>query len=168
MSFFEVEQKYRLEDPGKIRSALKKMGARKIAGGMEANEFFDRGKELRRKRLALRLRKYGGNATLTLKGPRLKARFTKRMEIEIPVDHALMGSMLRLAGFRAVMCYKKERELYRLGKSLIALDRLPRSGHFLEIEGRAKNIARIASRLGFRPRDREERSYLQMMFGYPH
>ena len=90
------------------------------------------------------------------------------MEIETPVDHVPMRKILRLAGFKVVMRYKKERELYRLGKSLITLDRLPGFGRFLEIEGRSQEIARLASKLGLQAQDREARSYLQMMFGYLH
>ena len=168
MRFFEVEQKYRLKDPKRVRAALKKIGARKIAGGVETNEFFDRGKQLRQKRLAMRLRRYGKNATLTLKGPRLKARFTKRMEIETPVDHVLMRNILWLAGFKVVMRYKKERELYRLDKSLITLDQLPGFGRFLEIEGQPRAIKKIEKRLGLACVDREERSYLQMLFKWNH
>lgn len=168
MGFFEIEQKYRLKDPAKVRAILRKLGARKIAGGSETNEFFDRGKELRGKRLALRLRKYGKKATLTLKGPRLKAKFTKRMEIETPVNYALMRKILGRAGFKVVMRYKKERELYRLGTSIITLDRLPGFGRFLEIEGQPSSILGIEQKLGLVHADREERSYLQMMFGYKH
>ncbi len=168
MKLFEIEQKYRLKDPKRIRAALKKMGARKIAGGVETNEFFDRGKQLRQKRLVMRLRKYGKKAVLTLKGPRLKSKFTKRMEIETPVDHILIRSILRLAGFKVIMRYKKERELYRLGKNLITLDQLPRFGRFLEIEARPQAIQRIEKKIGLQARDREERSYLQMLFGWRH
>ena len=168
MGSFEIEQKYRLKDPAKVRAVLKKMGARKIAGGSETNEFFDRGKELRGKKLAMRLRQFGGKAVLTLKGPRLASRFTKRMEIEAPVNYRPLKTILGLAGFKVVMRYKKERELYRLGKSLITLDRLPGFGRFLEIEGRSQEIARLASKLGLQAQDREARSYLQMMFGYLH
>jgi predicted adenylyl cyclase CyaB len=168
MRFFEIEQKYRVKDPKRVRAVLKKIGARKIAGGVETNEFFDRGKQLKQKRLAMRLRKYGKNATLTLKGPRLKARFTKRMEIETPVDHVLMRNILRLAGFKVVMHYKKERELFRLGKSLITLDWLPGFGRFLEIEDQPQAIQRIEKKLGLVRADREERSYLQMLFKWKH
>ena len=168
MSSFEIEQKYRITEPARIRALLKKLGAKKIAGGSETNEFFDRGQQLRGKRIAMRLRKYGKNATLTLKGPRLKSRFTKRLEIETLADHVLMGKILRLAGFKVMMRYKKERELYRLGKSLVTLDRLSRFGWFLEIEGRSQEIAKLGAKLGLSAKDREERSYLQMMFGYSY
>ncbi len=166
MRSFEVEQKYRLKDPKRVRAALKKMGARKIAGGTETNEFFDLGKQLRQDRLAMRLRKYGKKAVLTLKGPRLKSSFTKRLEIEAPVDHAAMKKILRLSGFKIIMHYKKERELYRLGKSLITLDRLSGFGRFLEIEGRPQEIRRIEKKLGLTRADRDKRSYLQMLFGW--
>jgi len=168
MGFFEIEQKYRLKDPKPFRAALKKMGARKIAEGAEANEFFDRGKQLRGKRLALRLRQYGKKAVLTLKGPRLKSRFTKRIEIETPVIYRSMKTIFGLAGFKVVMHYKKERELYRFGKSLVALDWLPRLGRFLEIEGEPQAIKKIERRLGLQTKDREERSYLQMLFKRKH
>ena len=168
MSFVEIEQKYRLKDPAKIRMLLKKMGAKKISGGLEINEFFDRRGELGGKRLAMRLRQFSGKATLTLKGPRLASRFTKRMEIEAPVDYRSLKTILELAGFKAVMRYKKERELYRLDKSLITLDRLPGFGRFLEIEGQSQAIKRIEKRLGLTPADREERSYLQMLFKWNH
>ncbi|OGX12237.1 MAG: hypothetical protein A2351_05025 [Omnitrophica bacterium RIFOXYB12_FULL_50_7] len=168
MTFVEIEQKYRLRDLKRVRIALKKLGARKIAGGLESNEFFDLGTQLRKKRLAMRLRKYGGKAVLTLKGPRLKSRFTRRMEIETSVDYAPMRNILRRAGFEVVMRYKKERELYRLGKSLVALDRLPGFGRFLEIEGQPQAIKRIEKKLGLQAKDREEKSYLQMLFHWKH
>ena len=168
MKFFEIEQKYRLKDPSKARAILRKLGARKIAEGIESSEIFDRDHFLGKQKTILRLRRFARKATLTLKGPRLKAEFTKRMEIETSVDHALIGNILRRAGFKVVMRYKKERELYRLGKSLITLDRLSGFGRFLEIEGRSEDIARLASKLDLRAKDREERSYLNMLFGVKH
>ena len=56
MRFFEVEQKYRLKDPKQVRVALKKIGARKIASGVELNEFYDKGDFFKKQKVALRLR----------------------------------------------------------------------------------------------------------------
>lgn len=168
MGFFEVEQKYRLKDPKRVRAVLKKIGAKRIASGVEMNEFFDRGRQLRKKRVAMRLRKYGGKGVLTLKGPRLKSMFTKRMEIEAPVDYQSIKTILGLAGFKVVMHYKKERELYRLGKTIVTLDLLKNFGWFLEIEGRPQAIRKVEKRLGLQAKDREERSYLQMLFKWKH
>jgi predicted adenylyl cyclase CyaB len=168
MKLFEVEQKYRVKEPKAIRALLRDLGAKKIAGGVETNEFFDRDGDLGKRRVAMRLRQFGKKAVLTLKGPRLKSRFTKRMEIETQVDLRPLKTILQLSGFKVVRRYEKQRELYRLGKSLITLDHLKRFGWFLEIEGTAAAIAGLEKRLGLSARDREQRSYLHMLFGWRH
>ena len=95
MAFVEIEQKYRLKDPAKTRALLKKIGARKIASGVELNEFYDKGDFLKKQKVALRFRRFGKQpATLTLKGPRIRSRFTKRMEIETPMDPATAKAFL--------------------------------------------------------------------------
>ncbi len=168
MAFFEIEQKYRIKDPKAIRVLLKKIGVRKITGGFETNEFFDHSDALRKKKTALRLRRFGKQTTLTLKGPRVPSRFTKRMEIETKVDYRSLRTILLLSGFRAVRGYKKKRELYKLGKAIVTLDLLKKFGWFLEIEGRPRVIANLEKKLGLSPVDREKRSYLQMLFHGKH
>ena len=169
MKFFEVEQKYRLKDPRAIRRILKKLGAKKTAGGTERNEFFDRNDFFKKQKVALRLRRFGGNkATLTLKGPRIKAKFTKRREIETPVDYAAAKALLKFLGCKVRRQYIKEREAYRLNGALITVDHLRGFGWFLEIETSSKQIAYLAKKIGLRESDREERSYLQMLFGWKH
>jgi len=169
MGFFEVEQKYRLKDPAKTRALLKTLKARKIASGLEINEFYDRNGSLKKQKTALRLRRFGKPpAVLTLKGPRIKNKFTKRLEIEAPVEYATAATILKLAGFRRVRQYRKKREAYKLWNTLVVIDRLTRFGWFLEIEGRGRDIARVAARLGLKDKEREERSYLQMLFGWKH
>ena len=168
MKFFEVEQKYHLKRPGSIRKVLKSIGAKKISAGTEYNEFFDKTRFLAKQKMALRLRRFGGKATLTLKGSRLKAKFTKRMEIEMPIDPAIAKALLRYLGCREIMRYSKRREMYKTPTALIALDFLSKFGWFLEIEASSQEIARLARQLGLRQADREERSYLQMLFGWKH
>lgn len=168
MKVYEVEQKYRVRDPRALRAILKKTGAKKIACGAETNEFFDRKGSLSRRKIALRLRRFGGKAALTLKGPRLSSRFTKRLEIEAPVEYSPVGTILRLAGFEVIRRYKKRRELYRYGKCLVTLDSLDRFGWFLEIEGPVRDIAAAERRFGLKKTDREKRSYLHMLFGWKH
>ena len=168
MKLFEIEQKYRIKNPKMIRALLKKLNAKKIAGGREINEFFDRQSSLSKKKIAMRLRRHGKKAVLTLKGPRQASRFTKRMEIETPVDYSLVKTILQLSGFKVIRHYKKNRELYRLGKSRVALDHLLKFGWFLEIEGDIRQIARLEKQFGFKESDREKKSYLHMMFGWKH
>ena len=169
MGFFEIEQKYRIKDPVKIRTLLKKLGARRITRGIETNEFYDRGSFFKKQKVALRLRRFGKQpATLTLKGPRLKSGFTKRMEIETPIEYATAKAILRFLGCRMIRQYSKKREVYKLGQVLVTVDFLKKFGWFLEIEGGSQDIKRLEERLGLGAKDREERSYLQMLFEWKH
>lgn len=165
MKIFEVEQKYRLTDPRKIRKLLRKLKAHKLAFGKERNEYFDRKGMLRRKKTALRLRQYAGREILTLKGPRLKSKYTKRMEVETVVDYENARAILKLLGFRRIAKYAKKREEYSIGSCLVCLDKPPGRKWFLEIEGSSGKIDRLATRLGLRRKDREKRSYFKMLFG---
>jgi len=169
MAFFEIEQKYRLKNSAKVRKLLRRMGAEKIAGGVELNEFYDKADFLKKQKVALRFRRFGKQpATLTLKGPRIRSRFTKRMEIETPIDPMVAKAFLKFLGYRVCKRYSKRRELYRFGKTLVTLDFLKKFGWFLEIEGRPKAIKSIEEKLGLIRQDREEKSYLQMLFRWKH
>jgi predicted adenylyl cyclase CyaB len=169
VAFFEIEQKYRLKDPAKARALLKKMSAQKIASGLELNEFYDKDDFLKKRRVALRLRRFGdGPATLTLKGPRIRSKFTKRMEIETPVEYATAKEILRFLGCRVRRQYSKKRELYKLDKTVVTVDFLKKFGWFLEIEGQPRAIQSIEKKLRLTPAEREERSYLQMLFNWKH
>jgi predicted adenylyl cyclase CyaB len=145
------------------------MGAKRIASGLELNEFYDRGDFLKKQKVALRLRRFGKPpALLTLKGPRIRNKFTKRMEIETPIAYKTAKGILDFLGCRVVRKYSKRRELYRLGMVHVTVDFLKQFGWFLEIEGRPQGIRKIEKKLGLTGADREERSYLQMMFGWKH
>ena len=158
-----------MKDPVKTRALLKKAGAKKIASGSERNEFYDKGDFLKRRRVALRLRRFGsGPATLTFKGPRIQSGFTKRMEIETPVEYATAKEILRFLGCRIRRRYSKKRELYKLGGTAVTVDFLKKFGWFLEIEGRPQAIKRIEKRLHLVRADREERSYLHMLFDWKY
>jgi len=169
MSFFEIEQKYRLKDPVKARALLKRMGARNVASGWEVNEFYDRGDFFKKQKVALRLRRFGKQpATLTLKGPRIKNHFTKRMEMETSIDYATAKAVLRFLKCQRVRGYAKKREVYKVGKALVTVDFLEKFGWFLEIEGPSPSIKKVEKKLGLCKADREPRSYLQMLFNWKH
>jgi predicted adenylyl cyclase CyaB len=90
------------------------------------------------------------------------------MEIEAPIEYATAKAVLGLAGFRRIGQYRKQRDVYRLGRTLVVIDRLKKFGWFLEIEGEGRDIARVAAKLGLKDKDREEKSYLQMLLGWKH
>jgi len=166
MISYEIEQKYRLKNPLKMRQRLRKLRAGKLAGGVEINKLFDREKFLCSRKRVLRLRKFSGKGRLTLKGPRLKGKsYSKRVEIETGVNFEKMEGILKAIGFKKIASYRKRREEFLLSSCVVTLDRVPRFGWFLEIEGTPENIRKVAVKLGLTDRDREPRSYLGMIFG---
>lgn len=164
MKHFEIEQKYRIKDPSKIRVLLRRLCARKIHSGNEYNELYDFNGQLRANRSILRLRQWGKKALLTFKGPRLKSKYKKRVEIETVVNFKSTRFLLQQLGFRLIARYRKKREEFRLGPAAVTLDYLSKVGWFVEIEGRPKNIEVAARKLGLSNKDVEPRSYLQILY----
>ncbi len=162
---FEVEQKYRVNNPLALRRAILKAGARAVGRGIESNELYDFKKSLRKRRSILRLRLSHFGGLLTFKGPCLKSAFKKRVEMETAVDYNAARAILKLAGFRVVAKYKKKREEFRLGSAHITLDYLSGFGWFAEIEAAPGQILRVQKKIGLASKDREDRSYLQMIYG---
>jgi len=166
MKSFEIEQKYRVKNPAGMRRRLIALGARKLGGGIEHNEIYDLLGMLRAKKRILRLRKSGGKARLTLKGPKVQTRYyARRLEIETAVDFFETREILRELGFRVVAKYSKHREVFRLRSCEVVLDRVPGFGWFLEIEGNPRKIREVAAKLAVGPADMEKKSYLAMIFG---
>lgn len=165
MKKFEIEQKYKIRNPAPVRRQLKKMGARLVVSGAEKNELWDFGNLLKKKNSVLRLREAGGKATLTFKGPRLKSKYKKRIETETSVNAQAMRLILKTLGYKIRVCYDKKREGYDLKNAHVTLDQLKGFGWFVEIEAEPEKIETLARKFGFTAKDREERSYLEMIYG---
>lgn len=164
MKTMEVEQKYRVKFPALLRRILRKQKARRVGRGHEHNQLWDDG-SIRKQGGVLRLRVVNGRGTLTFKGPKLRSRYKRRVEIETPIEPKAATGILKAAGFRVIAQYEKYREEYALGKAHVTLDRLPGHGWFSEIEGPVSEIHKQESRLGFSKKDREERTYLEIVYG---
>lgn len=164
MKSFEIEQKYRCHDLSLLRKKLIHLKARLIKKGSEKNEFWDQDGKLGLKKTVLRLRRHGNTGELTLKGPRLKSTYTKRLELQTSVEYQPTQAILTQLGFRISKQYSKLREVYQLGSVVVTLDTLPKIGTFVELEGSERQISRAAKQLGISDSDREEKSYLQMLF----
>lgn len=162
---FEIERKYRIQNPSVMRRRILETGAKLDGKGAEKNELFDFKGSLRRRGAILRLRRFSASAFLTFKGPRVKGIFKKRIEAETPVHYEAVKSILELAGFRAVAKYNKRRESFKLGPAHITLDYLSGFGWFMEIEAAPKTILALQKKLGLSEKQREDRSYPQMVYG---
>ena len=153
-----------------VRRRLIELGAEcEAEASRERNSIFDRGNEIYGAGKALRLRIDGRGARLTFKGPaRYEAGVKVRQELETGVENAVaMREILEALGYRRVSGYEKEREEWRLGEALIALDHTP-IGDFIEIEH--SDPAAVAGELGLDAETSESRSYLSLYRDYrrPH
>lgn len=164
MKSFEIEQKYRCKNLSAVRKKLIALKSRLINQGFEQNELWDLNGKLINAKSVLRLRRHGRTVELAFKGPRLKSKYTKRIELQTTVEYAPMKAILTALGYRVARQYSKKREVYQLGKVMVTLDTLPRLGTFIELEGAERDITLAAKKLGVTDKDREERSYLAMLF----
>lgn len=108
---------------------------------------------------ALRVRRDGDRAFVTVKGPVQPGPHKSREELETVVgDAAVLEAMLASIGFHPVFRSQKFREDYVLGDARLTVDEAP-VGVFVEIEGPAEAIARASRLLGRTPADYLVESY---------
>ncbi len=159
----EVEIKFRVDDLEGVRRRLSALGAERLGGGHEENLIFDDAAgRLRQAGQLLRLRR-DRRFVLTFKSPLPDPRFKVRREVEVEVsDFAAARALLEALGFRVVRSYEKERETWRYGGVEVLLDELS-FGSFVELEGEAPAIERVAQLLGFDLAAGITRDYLSLM-----
>ena len=160
----ESELKFRLtgaRDHARLRSALRKLGARRDGTYDEENfRFQGPGKTTRRVTLRLRVLDGGPKGVLTAKGPAqffsgVKVR--EETEVQVSDAHATLDLFAQL-GFQTLVVYRKHRTVYVVSKVNVTLDVLD-FGHFAEIEGPLEVIPSIARDLGLDPAKAVKDSY---------
>ena len=166
--FMEIEAKVPLqvEELGRLRSRLRKMGARLGRPRLrEENTLFDfPDGRLEKADSALRVRTFGRECLLTYKGRNREHSFLKlREEIETRVeDAAALVVLLEALGLRKAFHYWKYRETYDLemgaGAVTVALDETP-IGSFAEVEGPEESIRAVADLMGWDPASFIRESY---------
>lgn len=157
----ETEVKLRISSTAEIAPRLETLGFRiEIPAQREISVLWDRGRELFEKGCALRLRRYGGKAWITWKGPKIEDPLLKiRPEVETALeDPTAMERILKALGFTPVLSMEKKRSMWRRADLLACLDETP-FGEFLELEGDPVAIAPAMKALGLGPDCVETRSY---------
>src|SRR5262245_5517595 len=161
----EVEIKLRFPTIEAAATCLRSAGATPVsAREREDNVLYDRAvAPLGREGRALRLRRVGGRAILTLKSPVPEDHAHKvRIERETSVgEPEAMSEVLVELGFSPVYRYQKYRSTFEVDDVAVFLDETP-LGCFLELEGEAAAIDRLAARLGFGPKDYILESYREL------
>ncbi|OGD11083.1 MAG: hypothetical protein A2Y86_08380 [Candidatus Aminicenantes bacterium RBG_13_62_12] len=162
----EIEVKVRQEDLGAVRARLLDMGAVILQERhLEENTLYDlRGRDLSRRREALRLRTRGRKGELTFKGPPQKSRrFKIRREFETEVRKPKQAAKILTAlGFVPVFSYAKHRAVLKLDRVRICLDETA-GGNYLEFEGERNRITALAKKLGISTRAMIKKSYIELL-----
>jgi len=170
----ETEIKLPARDRKQAGKRLSQLGFKIFkARHFESNCLFDfPDLRLHRSRSLLRLRFAGGENLLTFKGPPLRTRrYGSRREIETRVeDGVLLREVLKNLGLKQVFIYEKWRTLYAKGDKAdfhglpqVAYDETP-IGNYLELEGPAKWIHKVATWLGYSRQDYITSTYLALYF----
>lgn len=141
---------------------MKLTGGRRLKPrALETNVLFDTPSgSLRAQGRSLRVRLYGAEGSVTLKGAAsAEGGIKTRQELETGVTSAqTLTEILLSLGFAPAFRYEKFREVWEMGSTAICLDETP-MGLFVEIEGARAGIRRVAATLGFGPAEFMSASY---------
>ena len=165
----EIEIKLKVKDPPALKKRVKECGFVVVRRRhFESNIVFDfRDLRLRRSLSLLRLRGEGNRYVLTFKGaPHASDTYKIRTELETWVeDGATLQRILEALGLHPVFRYEKYRTAYaeqgrrkEEGSPTLVYDETP-IGYYIELEGWARWIDRVARRLGYQKGDYITASY---------
>jgi adenylate cyclase class 2 len=153
----EVEVKFSISEPSRIREKLMKLGATYVDTVDQVDIYYQHPcKNFADTDEALRLRennsKSGKSIELTYKGPKRGGWAKDRVEIvSRVVDSVEMQEILEMLGFKTVARLLKHREFYMIRGVEVSIDKVEGLGYFVEIEdkgGGLEAIREIASQLG--------------------
>lgn len=158
----EIEIKLPFDSAAAARRRLSELGARQVREReFEDNVLFDRDRDpLKNDGKALRLRRTGARAVLTLKAS-MPGEFRHKVRAEDETDVADAGAAERILqgiGLTPAWRYQKYRTEFEMEGLQICLDETP-LGCFVELEGEPATIDRVAAALGFSAGDYIRDSY---------
>lgn len=177
---FEVEQKFKIEDPAALIARLTALRVEMGEPKLQVDAYFRHpARDFARTDEALRIRRVGEVNCITYKGPKIDQTTKTRREIELPLAPGEMAAeqfaeLLQALGFRPVAKVRKQRRYGAIQSGglhvEIALDEVDRVGRFAELELAADEagldaaracLASLANELGLKQVER--RSYLEML-----
>jgi adenylate cyclase class 2 len=182
-STFEVEMKFRVNQPADLRRRIERLGPRLLDSDEQEDTYLAHpARDFAQTGEALRIRRVGRENRITYKGPKLAGPTKTREEIEIgfdPGDRALAGleRLWEALGFRPVATVRKRRTGFELIDSdravHVVIDETESLGTFAEVETLARGqadlsaaqetVQRVAAGLGLSSDMYEPRSYLRML-----
>jgi adenylate cyclase, class 2 len=167
-----IENEVKIRISGSVREArtlIESRGYReKQPRTLESDQVFDRADELRASRRLLRLRREGGRATITYKGPPQAGPHKTREEIEFDSSDAAAAEMvLGRLGYSVAFRYEKYRTKFAAEgePGIVTIDETP-MGIFLELEGPPAWVDATAARLGLSQAEYLTSSYAKLYEEY--
>lgn len=165
----EREFKFAVHGLEAVRALLPHLGAvPRSPARLERNWVLDdRAGSLRQQGCLLRVRQWGELHLVTYKGPaRFAGGLKVREELEVRVEASEKAlAVFAALGFSPVFTYEKYRETWQLGGAEVALDHTP-MGDFVELEGEADEVTRLAGALGLKPEDALRETYAELWQRY--
>jgi adenylate cyclase class 2 len=166
----EIETKVKVESLEEIAGRLIALGGRLQYEVLQVDTYFDDADHtLLESDCGLRLRCQkagtGEKLFLTYKGPRQKARFKSRPEMEIEVsDFAPAVELLAALGYEKALVFEKRRQVWQLSDCAVCLDEMPLLGCFVEIEGPdERRIADVLEKMDLADSAHINESYAHLM-----
>lgn len=139
----EIEIKFKINNPRKIRMLLKDNGGVFIGKAFEKTIRFDTSnKDLEKTGRFLRIRTGFAN-TITLKEKIINPDYKERKEFETTIGNPKeIIIILKKLGFTKTFIMEKYREKWEINGAEVVIDKLP-MGNYIEIEGEEKEINRL-------------------------
>jgi len=147
----EIEIKFKIDKPGLIRKNLRNLKAKFVGKAFERTIKFDtKNNDLKKQGKFLRVRTGFKNViTFKEKINKVDKNFKEREEIEIEISNPKeMEMILAELGFTKKWIMEKYRGKWILGGAEIVIDKLPKMGNFIEIEGSKRAIKKTVKILG--------------------
>lgn len=168
----EIEAKVKVESLTPTAGKLSELGAKFQCELVQNDTYFnDPENKLFNSGVGLRLRRETGDKTdkviLTCKGPKKKAMFKSRREVEAelsPEDFSNMVNLLSMLGFEKVLAFEKRRKLWRLDGCDVCLDEVAMLGSFIEVEGPdEQTITEVLNKLQLSDLEHINKGYARLM-----
>jgi predicted adenylyl cyclase CyaB len=142
---------------------LKKLKAEDLGKVRETDVYLVQGDK------RVRVRKFGKKGLVTLKvdlAKKVKAKVKQEIQSEVDDAQSIIR-IFEMLGFKKEWAKEKIRHTFRLGDSLVLLDRLPFLGLFIEIESSsAPKLKRIAQMLELNYKEASCASYNELFLNY--
>ena len=146
----EIELKFKIKNYNNTRLKIESVGAEYKGKYKQLDLWLDtKNKILRHEKKGLRVRQQDNKSVLTFKKTDQhdgKFRETEEIETEIS-DPKITLEIFKRLGFETDVEIRKEREIWKLSKVEVCLDRVKDLGIFLELEGSRENIEKVIKNL---------------------